>query len=278
MKKTVLITGASSGIGESAALKFLEKGYHVIGTARKVSRLEGLSKKGIETVALDVTKEASIQQAFKEIFSKHEKIDILVNNAGFSQNGFFEELTPESIRYQFEVNVVGLVRVTQMVLPMMRKYKQGRIINVGSVGGDFTSAGVSAYSASKYAIESFTDGMRQELQSFGIEVALIKPGGVKTNFIDNSEKFFPKPIEGNPYGVQREKFTTMLRDLNDPKKSSFPMLEAEQVADVIVKAAIVKHPKTRYRVGTTAKIMPIMKGILTDKAFDNMILKQMKLK
>lgn len=278
MKKTVLITGASSGIGKSTALTFAQKGYTVIGTARSVSRLSDLAAQGVETVALDVSKEESIQQAFAQIYASHAHIDILINNAGFSQNGFFEELTPEHIRYQFEVNVFGLVRVTQMVLPRMRARRSGRIINIGSVGGDFTTAGVSAYSASKYAVESFSDGLRQEMQAFGIEVALVKPGGVKTEFVQNADKFFPTAIEGNPYNVQREKFQDMMQSISDPKKSNFPLLEPEEVVAAIVRAAESKTPKTRYRVGSTAKMMPVMKTVMSDRAFDNMILKQFKLK
>lgn len=272
MKKTVLITGASSGIGESTAKAFLQKGYKVIGTARNLSRLEKLSHLGVDTVALDVTLEASIQKAFQEIFEKHDKIDILVNNAGYSQNGFVEELSLQDMRYQFEVNVFGPVRLVQMVLPKMREARSGRIINVSSVGGDFTTAGISAYHASKYAVESFSDAMRMELKRFGIEVSLIKPGGVKTNFVANS--VYPEPIAGNPYGDQRAKFDEMMNSLDDPSKNSFPLLEPEQVADAILKAAESPRPKTRYRVGSTAKILPLMKRLMSDRSFDKMILKQ----
>ncbi len=277
MKKTVLITGASSGIGKSAALRFLKKGYSVIGTARSLSRLTALKEQGVETIALDVTKEESIQDAFKKIYDKYDKIDILINNAGFTQNGFLEELSPESIRYQFEVNVFGLVRVTQMVIPKMRKFKQGKIINIGTVGGDYTGAGVSAYHASKYALESFTDAMRQELKRFGISVSIIKPGGVATDFIQNAEKFYPEPIEGNPYQKQRTQFHELMNSMKDPQNASFPLSPVAAVVDAIVKAVEAKNPKTRYKVGLTAKMIPILKTLMSDKAFDNMILKQMKL-
>lgn len=274
MKKTVLITGASSGIGKITALMFAQKGYNVIGTARKLDRLSELKQYGIDTVALDVSKEESIQLATTEIFRRHTQIDILVNNAGYSQNGFFEELTPEDIRYQFEVNVFGLVRLTQMVVPQMRARKSGRIINMGTVGGDFTTAGLSAYHASKYAIESFTDAMRMELKKFNIEVVLVKPGGVSTGFAATAESFNPAPIVGNPYQIEREKFDEMMRNINNPEKNKFPMLAPEKVARTIMKAAETKKPKTRYRVGSTAKILPVMKNWMSDRAFDNMILKQ----
>ena len=277
MKKTVLITGASSGIGKATAIKFAQKGYVVIGTGRNVSNLRALSNLGIQTIELDVSDETSIQRGFREISVNHDKIDILVNNAGFVQNGFFEELTLEHLRYQFEVNVFGLIRMTQMVVPMMRKSGLGKIINIGSAGGDFTSPGASAYHASKYAIESFTDGMRQELNQFGVGVVLVKPGGVATNFVENAEKFYPAPIKGNPYKKQRIKFKQMLEVILDPKKSGFSLLTAEKVAETIVKAAEVKTPKTRYKVGSTAKILPLMKSLMSDKAFDRMILKQLKL-
>lgn len=277
MKKTVLITGASSGIGQAAAIKFAQKGYSVIGTARNTKKLEELIQFGIDTVAMDVSQEDAICLAFEEIYSRHSRIDILVNNAGYSQNGFVEELTLEDVKYQFNVNVFGLIQVTQRVLPKMRQARSGRIINVGSVGGDFTTPGASAYHASKHAVESFTDGMRQELRSFGIEVSLIKPGGVATNFVGSSLDLYPKPIEGNPYQKQRKNYNQMLESILDPEKSSQPLLTAEQVAEAIIKAAEAEKPKTRYRVGTTAKMLPLMKSFMSDRGFDNMIMKQLKL-
>lgn len=277
MKKTVLITGASSGIGKESAIMFAQKGFQVVAAARNLERMKDLEKLGCLTVSMDVTREDSIQQAFRVIHNKVSGIDVLVNNAGYSQNGFVEELTPEQLRYQFDVNVFGLIRVTQMVLPNMRAAKRGTIINVGSVGGEFTSAGASAYHASKYALESFTDGMRQELAHFGIKVVLIKPGGVETDFVKHADALYPDPISGNPYKQMRNNFQKMLSSILDPKNSSFEILKPSKVAQAIYQSAVVENPKTRVRVGRTAKVMPLVKGVLSDKAFDNMIVKQLGL-
>lgn len=277
MSKVVLVTGASSGIGKETAKLFLEKGYKVFATSRSKARLQDLQVLGGIPIALDVTQEDSILEAFKEIYQQTEGIDVLINNAGITQNGFLEELTTDQLRYQFEVNVFGLVRVTQMVLPKMREAKKGRIINVGSVGGTFTSAGASAYHASKYALESFNDGLRQEVKHFGIDVVLIRPGGVETEFIHNSQSLYPKPIENNPYLKMRENFQKMLHTILDAKNSSFPILKPAEVASAIFESANSKKAKTRINVGRTAKMMPYVRALMSDKAFDKMIMKQLGL-
>lgn len=277
MNKTVLITGASQGIGKLAALKFRGQGYNVIAVSRSISKSQELKSKGIDLFDMDISNDESINSAFEKIYAKYPKIDILVNNAGFSQNGFVEELTLEQLRYQFAVNVFGLIKVTQMVLPSMRKAKTGKIINIGSVGGDFTSPGASAYHASKYAVESFSDGMRQELKFFGIDVVLIKPGGVSTDFTANARSNYPEAIEGNPYGTLRRKFNDMLDTILDPDKSSVSLLSPDKVVSVILTAATTEKPKPRYKVGALAKMIPLMKRLMSDKSFDNMLLKQLKL-
>lgn len=273
--KTVLITGASSGIGKETAKVFLAHDYAVIATARSLSRLEELKALGAFVVPLDVTDESSISHAFELVFRQFDRIDILINNAGYSQNGFIEELPLSRLRYQFEVNVFGLVRIAQMVLPLMRRQGSGHIINIGSMGGDFTSPGAGAYHASKYALESITDAMRQELQQFGIQLSLVKPGGVETAFIENAD--FPAPIEGNPYGTMRTRFQAMMQNILKSGNSSFPILKPETVAKEIFNTAVASNPPTRIRVGSSAKMIPIVKSLLSDRAFDKMIIHQLGL-
>lgn len=275
MKKIVLVTGASSGIGKETAKLFSKSGFKVIAVARNIEKMKELKTYGCSIFSMDITNEESIRQSFQNIYSEENTIDILINNAGFCQNGFIEELTPAQLKYQFEVNVFGLVRVTQMVLPKMREKGAGHIINVGSVGGDFTSPGAGAYHASKYALESITDALRQELNSFGIKVSLIKPGGVETAFIDNSK--YPDAIEGNPYGKMRENFIKMLSTILQSSSSTFPILKPTDVAQSILDTAQNTHPKTRVRIGRTASMMPLIKSILSDRAFDKMIFNQLGL-
>lgn len=275
MKKVVLITGASSGIGKETAKLFAQNGFKVIAAARNLEKMKDLELLGCSAFSMDVTSEESIQSCFKKIYAEFNQIDILINNAGYSQNGFVEELTLSQLKYQFDVNVFGLVRVTQMVLPKMREKRSGHIINIGSVGGDFTTAGAGAYHSSKYAVESFSDALRQELNSFGIKVSLIKPGGVETAFVDNSQ--YPQPIAGNPYSKMRTNFLNMLSNILKSSNSSFPILKPIEVANAILATAKADNPKTRIRVGRTAKMMPIMKSIMSDKAFDKMIMNQLGL-
>lgn len=261
MKKVVLITGASSGIGKETAKLFAQHDFQVIAVARNADKMKDLTRLGCATFSMDVTDEASIQAAFKQIYAAYRQVDILINNAGYCQNGFVEELTSDQLKYQFEVNVFGLIRVTQLVLPQMRARQSGLIINIGSVGGEFTSPGAGAYHASKYALESFSDALRQELGSFGIKVSLIKPGGVETAFVDNSQ--YPDPIAGNPYRKMRENFVEMLTTILQSSNSTFPILKPSEVATAILNTAQTPHPKTRVRVGRTAKMMPLIKSLLS---------------
>jgi short-subunit dehydrogenase len=277
MKKVALITGASSGIGKETAKLFIENGYKVFATARSLERLHQTTALGCIPIVLDVTKEGSIQAAFKEIYSHTDTIDVLVNNAGFGQNGFLEELSINQLRYQFEVNVFGLIRVTQMVLPQMRQAKKGTIINIGSVGGTFTTPGSSAYHATKYALESFNDGLRQELSQFGIDVVLIRPGGVETEFVNSSNPFYPEPIQNSPYLRMRDNFKKMLALILDAKNSGFPILAPLEVATVVLEAAKSDSPQTRYPVGDTAIQMPQVKASMSDKEFDAMMINQLGL-
>ncbi len=271
-KKVVLITGASSGIGKAAAELFAAQPQEFITvvTARSASALTELAGKGCKTLALDVTSEESMHNTVSTIEKEYGTVDILINNAGFCQNGVVEELTPDELRKQFDTNVFGLVRMCQLVLPNMRRKKSGRIINIGSAGGEFTTPGSSAYQATKYALEAITDGLRMELAQFGIDVLLIKPGGVKTPFIDNSP--LSEPIAGDPYSEFRAKFTTMLKNVYE--KGSYGVLTPEEVAKVIFYAAVATKPRTRYRVGMTAKILPLIRRTVSDRMFDTMMKSQ----
>ena len=219
--KTVLITGAASGIGKATAIEFVKKGYNTYATDKDTSNMQDLEELGCKIKYVDVTIDSVMVEAVKEIETETGGIDILINNAGFGQNGVVEELSIDKIRKQFEVNVFGLIRMTQLVLPKMRMRKSGRIINIGSVGGEFTTPGASAYHASKWALESFNDGLRGELRQFGIEVVLIKPGGVYTNFMNTANNLYPKPLANGSYNEFREKFIQQSNAIFDPSKKNF---------------------------------------------------------
>jgi short-subunit dehydrogenase len=274
--KTVLITGAASGIGRATAIAFVKQGYTTYATDKDTTNMDDLSQMGCRIRYIDVTKEEVMVREVKQIETETGGIDILVNNAGFGQNGVIEELSIEQIRRQFEVNVFGLLRMSQLVVPTMRKRKSGRIINIGSVGGEFTTPGASAYHASKYALESFTDGLRGELRQFGIEVVLIKPGGVYTNFMNAANALYPAPMPDGTYADFREKFVKQSNAIFDPNANSFGVLTPERVADVVVKAAQKRKPRTRYRIGMLAKLTPRIHRLMSDRGFDKFMLNQFK--
>jgi short-subunit dehydrogenase len=274
MKQVVLITGASQGIGKASAKIFVENGFETWVTARNIHSLEELVRTGCRAVCLDVTDENSMQSAVRQIENETGGVDILVNNAGYGQNGVLEELPLDTLRKQFETNVFGLIRMCQLVLPGMRKKGKGRIINIGSGGGEFTMPGASAYHATKYALESLTDGLRGELRPFGIEVSLIKPGGVRTEFMNVANETYPAEMENSPYREFRQKFQGMADKMFEPGKNTYGILTPEAVAKDIFKAATVVKPKTRYRVGTLAKIMPHVRRLMSDRAWDKLMLGQ----
>jgi NADP-dependent 3-hydroxy acid dehydrogenase YdfG len=271
--KVVLITGCSSGIGKATALAFVQAGYITYATARKPETLDELRTRGCSTLQLDVTDETSMMEAVKTIESKHSAVDILVNNAGYGLNGPVEELEMNSVRHEFETNVFGLVRLSQLVLPEMRRKGWGRIINVGSVGGTFTAPGASAYHASKWAVESFNDALRFEVKPFGVDVVLIQPTGVYTEF-DKKIAVSSSDLPANsPYKFFMDnhlKVTTQMFSGN----SSAGIIKAEDVANTILKATQARRPKTRYRVGLSAHIYVGLRRILSDRAWDRMMAMQ----
>ena len=178
-KKVAIITGASSGIGEATALKLIEAGWEVYAGARRKDRMKELKAKGVNTFSLDITNEESITNFISQIFSKESKIDALVNNAGYGSYGSLEDLPLEEARYQFEVNLFGLARLTQLVVPNMREKQQGKIINVSSVGGKVGEPHGCWYHATKFAVEGLSDSLRMELRQFNIDVVVIHKNALK---------------------------------------------------------------------------------------------------
>src|SRR5947209_16169675 len=180
--KSVLITGCSSGIGAATAELLAERGWKVYATARRQETLTALAEKGCETLALDVCDEASMRAAIQHVTDAEGAVGVLVNNAGYSQSGAVETVPPDQIRRQFETNVFGLVRMCQLVLPGMREQRWGKIVNISSMGGRLTFPGGGLYHATKYAVEAISDALRFEVRGFGVDVILIEPGLIVTNF------------------------------------------------------------------------------------------------
>jgi short-subunit dehydrogenase len=180
MKKTVLVTGASAGIGKAIAIYLAQNGYNVYGAARRTDKMQDLKTHGIKTIALDVTNEESVVACTEQVFKEAESIDILVNNAGFGQEGAIEDISMQDARYQFEVNVFGAMRLAQLLLPKMRENKYGKIINISSVGGKIAFPLGGWYHASKFALEALSDSMRNEVRGFGIDIIVVEPGATQS--------------------------------------------------------------------------------------------------
>jgi NAD(P)-dependent dehydrogenase (short-subunit alcohol dehydrogenase family) len=264
----ILITGASSGIGKATAKLFAEQGYITYATARRRETFPELQALDCHPLYVDVTDEASIMAAIQEIETKHGAVDILVNNAGYSQAGPLEELALTAIRRQFETNVFGPLRLSQMVLPGMRNKGGGRIINVSSLAGVVTMMGTGAYTMSKHVVECFSDVLRYEVKRFGVDVITIQPGGVSTNFTHVEEALFSKGDQNSPYAKFRE---NVFKTLHQGGSSNRLILKPEQVAQVIFKAATVPHPRKRYQVGVLAKMLPRVRDLLPEVMWDRLV-------
>jgi NAD(P)-dependent dehydrogenase (short-subunit alcohol dehydrogenase family) len=195
-----------------------------------------------------------------------------VNNAGFAVASPIEELDPDALRSQLEVNVVGLMRLTQLVLPAMRDHGSGRIINIGSVGGLFTAPGAGAYHMSKYALEALSDALRVEIRRFGIDVVLLEPTGVRTSFADTQLATMPDTGPESPYATFKASMDTGVRALFEA--DSRAVVTPEQVARVVTRAATTSRPRARYKVGAVAHVLPRLRRIVGDRGWDAMAARQ----
>lgn len=270
MKKVALVTGASSGIGEDTARRLKREGYIVYGAARRMERMKALKKEGIKTIHLDVTEDQSMVSCITEIIQSEGRLDVLVNNAGYGSYGALEDIPMEEARRQMEVCVFGLARLTQLALPHMRKQRSGSIVNISSVGGKIGEPHGAWYHAAKFAVEGMSDSLRMELAEFGIDVIIIEPGSIKTEWgsiaVDNMMK-----VSGHTaYGNLTKKHADMLTRFGG--RGSEPSV----IGKTIVKAVTAKKPKTRYCVGTAGPMMLWMRRLMTDRMFDRMMLSQMK--
>lgn len=265
-EKVALITGASSGIGKATALALAEAGFIVYASARQAEMLADLHARGCKALRLDVTDEASMVAAVRTIEEAHGAVSVLVNNAGYGVNGPLEELDLGDVRREFETNVFGLLRLSQLVLPAMRARGSGRIVNVGSVGGLFTAPGAGAYHASKYAVEALSDALRMEVRPFGIAVALIEPTGVRTAFVEEISATLEALGGEGPYATFKRNLAAGTRRLF--AEDARGILAPEDVARVIVRAAIARRPQARYRVGLVAHLLPRIRHLTGDRGWD----------
>ncbi len=256
MKKTVLITGTSSGIGKSTALYFASKGWNVAATMRTPEKEKELSKvDGIKLFKLDVTDPISIQSAIEESINVFGGIDVVVNNAGYGGVGVFEAASQEQIQRQFDTNVFGVMNVTRAILPYFRQKKAGTIINVTSVGGLITFPIYSVYHSTKWAVEGFAEALQYELRPFNIKIKNIEPGAIKTDFYDRSQDLFKKEGLTDYDNYAKVAFTnTQNAGVNAPGP--------DVVAKKIYKAALDRSFRLRYPAGPQAPALLFLRRLL----------------
>jgi NAD(P)-dependent dehydrogenase (short-subunit alcohol dehydrogenase family) len=270
--KVALVTGATTGIGAATASALVERGFTVYGTGRDAARVP--SAAGVRAVQLDVTDEASMRRATQEVLDQEGRIDVLVNNAGYGLNGFLEDLPMDDIRRQFETNVFGLIRMTQLVTPSMRAAGSGRVIHVGSVGGVITAPGAGAYHATKFAVEAIADVQRMELKRFGIDVVLIQPTGVDTPFLQKIARTYPGTEDTSAYADLLASHRRAVTSLGEAG-TGFLVITPEKVASAIAREASARRPRTRVLVGTSARVFAGIRRNVPDRLWDRMALSQL---
>lgn len=271
--KTALVTGASSGIGEATALKLQSLGFTVYGAARRVDRLKTLAEHGIRPLAMDVTDEASLQTGIEKIIAETGRIDVLVNNAGYGSYGALEDVPLDEARYQFEVNVFGAIRLAQLALPHMRAQRSGTIVNITSMGGKIYTPLGGWYHGTKFALEALSDCLRMEVKPFGIDVVVIEPGGIRTEWSGIAADNLEKSSAAGAYTGQAKAVAASLRSETMARRMSPPTV----IADAIGKAVTARRPKTRYATGFSARPLIGLRRFLPDRAFDTLISRSMGL-
>ena len=266
-RSIALVTGASSGIGKDTALELSNSGFIVYAAARRVNLMQDLAEKGIQPIALDVTDEESILQCVSKITEEQGRIDILVNAAGYGCFGAIEDVPLDEARRQFEVNLFGLARLIQLVVPEMRKNRYGKIVNISSMAGKVWMPFGGWYHATKFALEGFSDSLRLELKPMGIDVIIIEPGGIKTDWgiiaADNLKNVSANGAYAKTAGIVSDSMAKLY--------SSAHLSSPKLIAQVIRKAVTARKPKTRYLVGFIAKPLVFAKAIIGDTAYDRLL-------
>lgn len=259
-------------MGASTAILLSQQGYKVYGAARRTNEMSSLESKGVSVISLDLTKDDSIVNCINTIIGKEGRIDILINNAGYGLYGAVEDVSIDEARRQFEVNMFGLARITQLVLPGMRKNKSGRIVNISSMGGKIYTPYGAWYHATKHALEGWSDCLRLEVRPFGIDVVVVEPGGIKTPWGLIAAENLKKTSGHGAYAEGANKALEIMAKMYAGKN----LTEQEVLAKEIVKAATAAKPKIRYVKGFMAKPMIFIRKWFGDRIFDKIILSAAK--
>jgi NAD(P)-dependent dehydrogenase (short-subunit alcohol dehydrogenase family) len=265
MRPTALVTGASSGIGKDIALRLQANGYRVYAAARRVGRMADIAAAGGTALMMDVTHDDQMMAAVDKIMSEAGRIDVLVNAAGYGQYGALEEVPIEDGRRQMEVNLFGLARLTQLCLPHMRKAKSGAVINISSIGGKLAFPLAGWYHASKFALEGYSDALRNEVRQFGIRVVVIEPGGIASEWSEIAMSEGERLSATGPYG----RLVEAMGRINERVAPPGPAI----ISDLVMKALAAKRPQARYHGGYMAGTMLFLKRRLSDGMFDRLVLR-----
>ncbi|PWU79071.1 MAG: short-chain dehydrogenase/reductase [Candidatus Nitrosopolaris wilkensis] len=270
-QKVVVVTGSSSGIGYETSLTLSRNGFLTYATMRNLNKSENIKslaekeKLPLKLIELDVTDDGSVKNAIQSIKAEANRIDVLVNNAGYGVNGAFEDLAMEEIRAQYETNLFGVIRVTQAVLPIMRKQKSGIIVNISSGAGRFGYPGGSAYVSTKFAIEGLSESMSYELEPFGIRVVLVEPGVIRTNFVNSMVAAKKSQDPNSPYSQLMKNVATSFQQMLEGGSSS------DVVAKVVLKAVTSENPSLRYLAGKDVETWLDGKRNMSDEEFYKMM-------
>jgi len=266
-KKIALITGASSGIGEATAQRLLADGYVVYAAARRLERMQALGAMGARLLPLDLTDDASIVAAVDAIQRSEGRLDVLVNNAGYGSYGALEDVPLDEGRRQFEVNVFGLARLIQLSTPMMRAQGSGCIVNITSIGGKMHEPMGTWYHATKFAVEGLSDCLRMELAPFGINVVIVEPGAIRTEWTGIAKESLLRQSGHTAYAEQAVAHARLFESGETSKMVSEP----DVVAKTISRALRARRPRTRYATGGGAHVILFLRRILSDRAFDGLM-------
>lgn len=268
-KTVALVTGASSGMGKAFAKALLAEGMIVYAAARRVEQMADL---GAVPLKMDITREDEVQAAAQRIEQEHGGVDVLINNAGFGMYGAMEDTSMDDARYQFEVNLFGMARLTQLLLPSMREKRAGKIINISSMGGKIYTPLGSWYHATKHAVEGWSDCLRLELSPFHIDVVIIEPGVIGTEFGDVVMGPMLKRSGSGPYSKMANAAAAATKASYEPGGTSNPSV----IVRLILRAVRARKPKTRYSGGRYAKLMMFVRKWFGDRVFDRIILNTVK--
>lgn len=272
-QRPVLVTGCSTGIGRATAARLARAGHLVYATARREEAVADLREVGCRTLPLDVTDEESMRAAVDAVVAEHGAVGSLVNNAGYSQSGAVETIPMDDLRRQFETNVFGLVRMCQLVLPSMREARWGRIVNVSSMGANFTFPGGGAYHATKYAVDAFSDALRFEVGGFGVGVSIIQPGLIRSDFASTAGAGIQSDEDG-PYAAFNASVARVTEETYE--QGMFARLggDPDDVARAIEKAITARRAPVRVRVTPSARILIAQRALLTDRMWDRFVATQ----